>query len=175
MFDDNPRDSHPDDYRTLYNKAIELLARREHSRAELSRKLASHRVFETENTGQNQRLISCVLDELARSGYQSDERFAEAYVRSRLRKGFGLQRIALELGQRGVDEPIATKALGAYANGDDDLNTDEVIYNTWQKKFGLPPQDLKERSKQQRFLYYRGFSGDDIARLFDRIDQVFRV
>lgn len=174
MFNDTPLGANADDYRTLYNKAIELLARREHSRLELRRKLASYSV--SGKTGGDPSLLSNVLDALVDNGYQSDERFAEAYVRSRLRKGFGLQRIGMELGQRGINEDMATVALTTYVNNDsDDLNSEDIIFNAWQKKFGLPPQDLKERGKQQRFLYYRGFSSDEIAQLFDRIEREFQI
>jgi len=171
MVSDNPLESDASD-RQLYCKAIELLARREHSRLELMRKLAPHRALEDEEPIRSQQRLASVLDGLASNGYQSDERFTEAYVRSRLRKGFGLQRIAMELAQRGIADDIAAPVLSDYDNNHGgELNAADVIFSTWQKKFGLPPQDFKERVKQQRFLQYRGFSDEEIAQLFDRIER----
>ena len=113
-------------------------------------------------------LLTQVIHKVQQQGLQNDERFAEAYCRSRLRKGFGGQRICMELAQKGIEKSLAEHALGASAT--QELAADAVIYNAWQKKFRLPPGDTKERIKQQRFLLYRGFSQDAIKALFEGLN-----
>ena len=130
--------------------AVRLLARREHSAEEIRQKLVK-REFESAD-------IASALLELKQGDWQSDERFAEAYVRYRRMKGFGQVRIASELRERGVDEAIANRFLYA----------DEAVWLTtleheYQKKYhGNPFEDFQEKAKRMRFLQYRGFSIDQI-------------
>lgn len=148
----------------LYLKAIELLSRREHSAAELHTKLSQR----FSDVDQLSALIDALLIKLQASGYQSDLRFAESYVRSRISAGFGKKRIAMELNQKGVARDIAETALAEVfeAEGTDELCQLESL---WQKKFGKLPEDAKARAKQLRFLVGRGFSFDQIQRLYDRL------
>ena len=78
------------------------MARREHSRLELQRKLKAR--------GHDAAEVSGVLDELAERHLQSDERYVEVYVRSRAARGYGPQRIALELKQRGLAVEVVRAA-----------------------------------------------------------------
>lgn len=130
-------------------KAMNLLARREHSRAELSDKLG--RRFDGADEA-----IEQVLEQLAEEGLQSDERFSEAYVASRERQGKGPLRIAQELGQKGVAselfEPFLEEGHSRWW---------ELALSVRIKRFGeAPAESAKERARQARFLQYRGFSPD---------------
>jgi regulatory protein len=130
--------------------AVELLARREHSRRELTRKLAS-RGFPDE-------VIAAVLDELERSGALADARFTDTFVRSRVAKGQGPQRIRSELAQRGIGDVEANAVLSAA-----EVDWLETIRAVRRKRFGAElPRDYAERAKQARFLQYRGFASEQI-------------
>jgi len=141
----------------LFDAGVRLLARREHSAKELSLKLQQK--FNRCDALNSQ--LEAVIERLQDLGYQSDERFAESYARSRQAKGFGADRIALELGEKGVAEVFIQQALSGLASAWLD-----VIYHVWKKKFKSTPESYSERAKQQQFLRYRGFRSDDIAQLF---------
>jgi len=103
---------------------------------------------------------------LAAEGLQSDERFTESYIHHRIDRGYGPLRIRRELQERGVGEDLLEAAL-------DSLETDwhQAAALVREKKFGsAPPSDFKEQSRQSRFLQYRGFSGEQIERLFRTSD-----
>ncbi len=136
---------------TLRQRAIALLARREHSRAELARKLARF--------AQDPAEIEPVLEELARRRLLSDERFAEARAQSLAAK-FGAARLEHELRSRGVDAAaIARVTASARAS------EIERARAAWRKRFGRAPADAAERAKQARFLQGRGFSFEAIRRV----------
>lgn len=130
--------------------ALELLARREHSRRELTRKLGAR--------GFSDDVIAAVLDELERSGALADARFTDSFVRSRVAKGQGPQRIRAELAQRGIAETQAADVLrGA------EVDWLETIKAVRRKRFGPElPREYAERARQARFLQYRGFSSEHI-------------
>ena len=136
---------------TLRERALGLLARREHSRAELQRKLAPH-------TEDAQELID-LLDDFTRRGWLSDARFAAALVHDKQAK-FGTSRLAYELRQRGVEESVVRDQLAELK--DSEL---ERARQVWQSKFGVLPEDPKARAKQMRFLQSRGFSFDVIGKV----------
>jgi regulatory protein len=137
-------------------RALDLLARREHSRLELERKLrrAEH----------SPELVAGVLDELERDGLLSDGRFAESFVRARIAKGQGPNRIRMELIERGVaaaDETI--RAAGCDWN--------RLARDTRARRFrGGTPRDYKERARQARFLEYRGFTAEQIRNALESAD-----
>ena len=133
---------------SLRVRAMQLLARREHSRAELARKLARHAETSEE--------IEVVLDELARRGMLSDARFAEMRAHILSRK-YGASRIGQDLRARGVSDELAAKAVGAARVSD--LARARA---TWAKRFGTPAANALEKAKQMRFLQGRGFSFDTI-------------
>ena len=135
---------------SLRGRAFALLARREHSRAELEERLRA--------TGADVGQIALVLQELEDRNLQSDSRFAEAFVRSRVLRGQGPRVIAAELRLRGVDPALAVAALEA-ADTDWRASATELR----RRRFGeAPPADARERARQMRFLQYRGFSGEQI-------------
>ncbi len=139
----------------LRRVAMDLLARREHTRTELAAKLTAR--------GAEADALAPVLDALEDDGLLSESRFAEAFVRQRSGRGQGPVRIRHELGQRGVSEAAAEAALAAA-----DADWDELATSVRHGRFGAePPADLKERARQSRFLSYRGFTGDQVRRALD--------
>jgi regulatory protein len=133
---------------TLRERALRLLARREHSRAELAKKLKAH--AETEDG------LDALLDDLSRRRLLSDERYAESRALVLSRK-FGAARIALDLRTRGVDADLADQVLKAAR-----VTEVERAREVWRKKFRGTPETLEERARQMRFLQSRGFSFDAI-------------
>lgn len=135
--------------------AVALLARREHSRLELHRKLQSR--------AENPEDIPLLLDELEQQGLLSNERFAQSLVHRRA-NGRGVRQVAQELRQHGLPaeliEPIQ-ESLSATES--------ERARATWEKKFGVLPASQKEYARQARFLASRGFSTQTIQRLLGEI------
>lgn len=130
--------------------ALDLLARREHSRRELTRKLGA-RGFATD-------VVVAVLDALERSGALADSRFTDTFVRSRVAKGQGPQRIRAELAQRGIADSAADEVLSSA-----DVDWRATIRAVRRKRFGPDlPRDYTERARQARFLQYRGFDNEQI-------------
>lgn len=136
--------------------ALRRLARREHSRAELTRKLSAD--FAVEEP------VAQVLDELAATGAQSDARVAEALVASGVRRGHGPLRIRRELAERGIDADLVQHALTASA-----VDWPAVAAQVCARKFGDgPAPDWPERARRARFLQYRGFGADAIEAVLSR-------
>jgi regulatory protein len=143
---------------SLRARAIVLLARREHSRAELASKLM-RRLEE----GQDRADVDAVLDDLQRRKLLSDERFAASLVRTRAPR-YGAARLKLELKARGVTAAIAAEALNQLSAGDGGSEFDRARA-VWSRRFGAAPQSLTERSRQARFLEARGFSSEVIRKV----------
>lgn len=143
----------------VYAAAVALLARREHSARELARKLHSR--------GYTPPLVDSVLTRLAAERLQSDERYAEAYLHQRSEKGYGPLRIQAELQERGVGEQLIAECMRR-ALDEGEIDWYERAAAVYARKFGgRPIEDVKERAKRQRFLYYRGFSHEQIAAAMD--------
>lgn len=138
---------------------MRLLARREHSTLELSRKL-DQRGFDPNEIGR-------VLQALSDQGLLSDRRFAEVFARARVSRGLGPVRIRRELAERGIGN---TEAEAALSGCDPDwLAQAERVR---RKRFGSAlPTELRERARQTRFLAYRGFARDQIGRVLRGIDE----
>ena len=136
-------------------KAMDLLARREQSRDELFRKL--------QKAGFDENVSLDAIEELAREGLQSDRRFVEAFVQSRIRQGKGPMRIRADLCQRGVRDPVIHEVLSE--TGED---WSALALEVRRKKFGDDePSDLKDKARQMRFLQYRGFESDQVRAAID--------
>ena len=136
---------------SLTGRALRLLSGREHSRAELQRKLAPHE----ETPGE----LAAVLDKLAAKDLQSDQRAVDSLVYRRSAK-LGTQRLRQEMQSKGMDPQAVAQAVAL-------LRTSEQAraLEVWRKKFGSPASTPAERAKQVRFLAGRGFSGEAIARV----------
>ena len=133
-------------FTVIYNKALDLVSRREHSRHELMFKL-DKRYPETIP------IIEEVLDKLEGNKILDDERFAEMYLNSRARKGFGPKKIEMELYSKKVDPFFISNAVEAYENWLEDA--EKVL----KKKFkDNKPTDYQSKMKQKQFLFSRGFS-----------------
>jgi regulatory protein len=137
---------------SLKSKALRMLATREHSRAELKRKLSA-KAEEGDD-------VEAVLERMAETGLQSDERFAESYIRSRASR-LGASRLQYELVKRGVTQEVADSALSEVLEESEPTRARGV----WLKKFGQPPEDRQEWARQARFLQSRGFSAEVIRKL----------
>ena len=136
--------------------AIDLLARREHSFAELERKLGSR--FEAQTLAE-------ALDALRAEGLQSDARFALSFVRQRMRRGMGPARIRSELRQRGVSGADAVHALEAVPDAEG-TSWPDLARSAQLKKFGtLELGDDRQRARVGRFLEQRGFSAAEDSEL----------
>jgi len=140
-------------FKLIYNKALDLISRREHSRYELMQKL-NKRYPETRS------LIEEVLDKLIANNILDDERFAEMYINSRARKGFGPKKIEMELSSKHVESFIISSSLEAYDNWIENAKKELL------KKFkGIVPTDYQSKIKQKQFLFNRGFSTQIIDRV----------
>ena len=140
----------PDPDPRARNSAMRLLARREHSRAELRGKLVG-RGFAND-------LVEELLQGLADQDLLSDERFAIALIASRAETGYGPNRISFELRNRGVSEELAGDALAKAEVDWERRVTDHVV-----RKFGSDPaQTFPEWARRARYLERRGFGQDSI-------------
>ena len=134
----------------IRKKAMDFLARREYGKAELIRKMA--------DKGYLRRLVEQEVQKLADEGLQSDDRFAEAFVQSRINQGKGPVRIRLDLGQRGISDAVIEMAIEASAE-----DWHGLAREVRTRKFGADePADFKAKAKQMRFLQYRGFEQDHV-------------
>lgn len=137
-------------------RALQLLTRRDHSRAELKAKLASEASSEDE--------LDAMLNVLQEQRLLSDTRYATQRVISRARR-YGDARLRQDLRQHGVgDEDIAV----ALPEGGDEAERCRAV---WARKFGELPQSAEDRARQIRFLQYRGFSGEAIRQVMRGVDQ----
>lgn len=131
-------------------KAMDYLARREHSREELCRKM--------KKAGFDANVAIDAIEALRKDGLQSDRRFVEAFVASRISHGKGPRLIRADLSQRGVREPMIHEVLVEV-----EQDWDALARETRIKKFGAEePHEFKEKARQMRFLQGRGFEPEQI-------------
>ncbi len=142
---------------SLKGRALRLLSGREHSRAELERKLAAHE----EEPGQ----LATVLDELQAKDFISESRVVESVLNRRASR-FGAARIRHELQGKGLQAEAVTAALQSLKGSEA-----ERARGVWLKKFGAPAADAAGRGKQIRFLAARGFGSDAIRRVVSGVDE----
>ena len=139
------------DKRTLRAQAIRLLATREYARAELERRLVG--------TGADPGEVRSTLDDLSAQGLLSNQRFARAFVVQKAGR-FSRRTIASGLKAKGVAADDIDEALR-----DADLDDDAALKTLWQRRFGQPPADDREKARQVRYLQARGFSLSAILKL----------
>ena len=135
-------------------KAMDFLARREYGRSELIRKLA--------DKGYDRNVAEQAVATLAAEGLQSDQRFAESFVQSRINQGKGPVRIRIDLGQRGIADAVIDEAIEQ-----SDADWQALARDVRFRKFSAAvPADFKTKAKQMQFLQYRGFEQDQVQAAF---------
>jgi regulatory protein len=142
---------------SLTGRALRLLSAREHSRAELERKLA--RFEEVPGT------LALALDTFQAKGFINEGRVVESVLHRRSGK-LGAARIKQELQAKGLAPQAIAQAL-EQLRGSELARAREV----WRKKFGQAPADAAERGRQMRFLASRGFGGDTIHKVVSGADE----
>ena len=142
---------------TLMTRAVAYLARREHSRVELGKKLARYL-----EEGQSFDEVEVVLDRLESKGLLSDERYARSQARVRSAR-YGDMRVAMELKTQGVESDLVRETIDA-------IEEPEIVRATrlWERRFGEAPADYKERARQIRFLASRGFRMSTVMSVVNR-------
>ena len=131
-------------------KAMDYLARREHGRSELYDKLTRF--------GFDAEVADDAVAQLVEDGLQSDTRFVEAFVRSRINQGKGPAKIRADLRGKGVNDGVTEDGI---QEADQDWYA--LAIEVRLKKFGAErPADFKEKARQMRFLQSRGFEQDQI-------------
>lgn len=135
-------------------QAIRLLARRDHSRLELQAKLSQR--------GYPADIVEATIARLADQGLQSDQRFAESFVRSALNRGHGERKIRAGLRPHGIDDRSITTLQDM-----DDEQWLRLATKAAHKRFGeSPPKNNAELAKRGRFLVNRGFHCGLVLRVF---------
>lgn len=139
--------------RTLIMRGVDALSRREYSRSELRRKLLRS-CSEDESPDD----VEEVLNTLESRGYLSNARYAQSRIRTRASR-YGNRRLAGELAMMGVDSETISESL---EHAGDEFERARVL---WERKFGEPPADRRQRDRQVRYLASRGFDFDIISKL----------
>ena len=141
--------------KNIRRDALSYLTRRDHSRQELTLKLKVK--------GYPLDAIEPIILELVKSKQLSDERFVENYIYFRRNKGYGPERISLELRARGIKDETIAEHLQITDNA-----WFTEAHKVWQKRFkGTLPVDFGAKAKQMRFLIYRGFTEEHIESIFN--------
>ena len=138
-----------DAFKQAYSNAIAYLARREYSRKELKQRLLQKEYSYS--------LVEAVLEKLTQNGYQSDERFTEMFIRSKVSGGDGPFKIKMALREKGICESLALVVLDAQ-----NIDWREQAKKLKEKRFGLGCESHAELAKQIRYLKNKGYYQDDI-------------
>ena len=140
-------------------KVMDYLSRREHSRDELCRKM--------QKAGFEMNATLDAIEQLQKDGLQSDRRFVDDFVQSRISQGKGPTRIRADLAQRGIHDPMIHEVLS-----ETDADWFALAKATRVKKFGGDePLEFKEKARQMRFLQYRGFEPEQIQAAVSASDE----
>jgi regulatory protein len=145
----------PDTPGELKARALRHLVRREHSRAELARKLAPR--------AESPQALEALLDELVSRKQLSDERYADERARSLARK-YGPAKIRHDLRSKGIADDVVERV-----SAEGELERARAVL---ERKYREPATSREERAKRGRFLQGRGFSMDVIARLLRDSEEV---
>jgi len=142
--------------KSLRQRALEYLGKREYSAAELANKLKPY-ADEADD-------IPALITDFTERGWLSDARFTEQIVRVRKTK-FGSAKVANELREKGVSDDLIANAVA-------DIQENELENATavWRKKFKQPASNRNEWAKQARFLQSRGFSFDTIKQVLNTVE-----
>lgn len=143
------------------DKAINILARRDHSCAELKKKLRSR--------GFNQQAITDTIKTCERLGYLNDARFTESYINQLERKGHGINAIRHKLFSRGVSSEIIDIHLRDHHNDIHQLNLCRQVLAKKIERNHNGKASVDQIPKLNRFLYSRGFEGHIIKKTIEEI------
>ena len=147
-------DSDTGSYQQIWDRAVGLLSRREHSEKELKAKLLR-------KGGAQAATIAQVIRDLKQRDYLSDQRFTDMFVQSRMERGDGPLKIRHDLESRGIVE----STINQYLNQSDQV-WEDILLKVWSKKFGeAAPSSSKEWARQARFLQSRGFTSELIRKV----------
>ena len=141
---------------SLKGRALRLLSGREHSRAELEKRLQQYE----EAPGD----LVKALDELEAKGFISEQRVIESVINRRQAK-LGSARIRQELQSKGLGKEAVIDAVTSLQATELDRARD-----IWNRKFGEVATDAKARGQQMRFFASRGFSGDVIRKVMAGVE-----
>ena len=142
--------------KSLRQRALEYLGKREYSYVELGQKLKTY-LAEDEDF----ELITVILEDFKTRGWLSDARFTEQIVHARSHK-FGASKIANELREKGVSQDLIESAIEQVKE-----NELDNAFEIWRKKFKKSPDSREEWAKQARFLQSRGFGFDVIKKVLN--------
>ena len=149
-------------------RAFNLLARREHSRVELEKKLNTRPLKKGENwEPPDSEILEELLESLIERNLQSDERFAESFSRERINRGRGPMKLRAEMRERGISDELQRDALL-------ELEVDwfEQAVDVRRRRFGLAKvEEFKEKARQMRFLQSRGFSQGHVSHAMSVIEE----
>lgn len=141
---------------SLKTRALAHLARREHSRLELEKKLAPH--------APNPEELAQLLDDLEQCGALSSARMVEQVIHMR-KSRFGSQRIVRELREKGIAENLIAAQLPNIKEAEQ-----RSACEVWRKKFGAMPANARELGRQMRFMRSRGFAPETINKVLRRAE-----
>jgi len=142
---------------SLKAQAVRLLARREYARDDLEQRLIAKGAVRDE--------VVAVLDELSSQGLLSNERFAHALVAQKS-GSYSRRSIRGELKRKGVSGDAIEDAIG-----DAPIEDDAAMLALWQRRFGTPPVNDREKARQIRFLQSRGF---ELSAIFKMLKSLAR-
>ncbi|NSX16039.1 recombination regulator RecX [Cupriavidus taiwanensis] len=142
---------------SLKARAVGYLSRREHSRAELARKLAPH--------AESPEQLEQLLDALERENWLSNQRFADSLVHRRGAR-YGTARVM----QEAKTHKLGSEQLGELQQRLRATET-ERAREVWRKRFGTPPDTPEARAKQIRFMVARGFSRAVVGKIIQGADE----
>lgn len=151
-------------FASLLERAMRLLAQRDHSAHELRDKIrlsvrrSEQRQGDADTTPIDEEALEQVIEYCQENDWLNDQRFIERFILSRSRNGYGPQRIRQDLQLKGIDREEIQQALSE-AGVDWQQQAQELA----SKKYGYQgPEDSKGKAKAQRFLHSRGFLMADI-------------
>ena len=148
---------------SLKGRALQCVAQREHSCAELRNKLLAHAAADADAAEGAAAEVDAVLDWMQAKAYLSDERFVEGRVHARASR-FGNARIRSELARHGL-------ALSPELAQDLRQTEKARACEVWQRKFAQAPASAAERARQMRFLAGRGFSPEVIGQVLRDVER----
>lgn len=152
------------DYARLLDRAIRILAMRDHSEQELRRKLAAPVMSKNgpEALNVTPEEVDNVVEWCIENRYLDDERFVRQFIASRSRKGYGPARVRQELKQKGISRETIEAAMREC-----EIDWAQLAKEQAQRKYGEPlPTVFAEKVRIQRFLLYRGYLMEDIQEIW---------